>query len=131
MLVASLKLRGAHPSSLLLVDLLQNAAVVAPSVKKGLLAGLRAVVLGEGSERGWAATSGPALPLSAAEARCLAEAVGWPLDGEAADRAGVEKLRRVRVVACGSAEEQAGALMEACADANVLVRQYAGLAPWV
>ena len=37
----------------------------------------------------------------------------------------------MQVTLCAGVEEQARALMEACCDVNVLVRQFVGLAPWV
>ena len=65
------------------------------------------------------------LRLSELECRALEASVGGTLASAS------DKLFGVQVSRCASPVEQALALINMSSDANILVRQYFGLSPWV
>ena len=145
-LTAALKLRGAAPGALLILDLLQNRVLVLPdgpaSIALGArdatmlvrtLSGLRAVV-----EAADAVPSGApprhALVITPAERACLEATTGARLDGRQSAAGNVEglvKLLSVNLQACTDENEQAAALVRAAAHPSVLLHQWQGIATWV
>jgi len=139
-LLSALKLRGAHPSPLLYLDALRNQILVPPGrlfpknsageFKRSILQGFREAVMGEGDGApGWgeALLTCKPLRLSAIEKSVIEGSVRGSLEGNALDAT----IFDVKLAQCSSPWEQAKSLMEMSSDANILVRQFHGLAPWI
>jgi hypothetical protein len=148
-LLAKLKLRGAHPSPLLFLDALANPALTlgggrealalgGPStaqraLRRHVVRGFREALLGKESPwgRSMAARRLVGAALEEGEVALVEGVAGGRCIGWEEGQGGDWDLYGVAVTLCATPEEQAGALLEVACDVNILARQFVGLAPWV